>query len=147
MSCTVPQGILVHVFINANSPHSAAQPSSFSHCFQVCGEGGGVEVFLLLAAGVVPRHRMYWRQRNLPLTKLTACQPKEVVSSVSGVAMTSSSERTAIKASKRATAADTAMTIILIGHTMVSRKVGRARDRMIKPGKTEKNEKCGENRP
>ena len=141
MSCTVPQGILVHVFINANSPHSAAQPSSFSHCFQVCGEGGGVEVFLLLAAGVVPRHRMYWRQRNLPLTKLTACQPKEVVSSVSGVAMTSSSERTAIKASKRATAADTAMTIILIGHTMVSRKVGRARDRMIKPGKSEKLKK------
>lgn len=80
-----------------------------------------VEVFFLLfAAGVVPRHRMYWRQRNLPLTKLTTCQPKEVVSSVSGVAMTSSSERTAIKASKRATAADTAMTIILIGHTMVS---------------------------
>ena len=76
--------------------------------------------FLLFAAGVVPRHRMYWRQRNLPLTKLTTCQPKEVVSSVSGVAMTSSSERTAIKASKRATAADTAMTIILIGHTMVS---------------------------
>ena len=75
---------------------------------------------------VVPRHRMYWRQRNLPLTKSTTCQLKEVVaSSVAGGAMTSSSERTAIKASKRATTTDTAMTIILIGHTMVGPSVSQ----------------------
>ena len=70
----------------------------------------------------VPRQRMYWRYRNLPFKKSMVCQARlrgssSFCFSVGGVSF--SSERRAIKANAAATMADTAMTMIRIGHTIV----------------------------
>ena len=81
-------------------------------------------IFSLFALFFVPRQRTYCRHKNFPFIKSTTFQPMLVSSSgfsFSGGAMTcKSSERRAMSASASATITETAMTMILIGHTISS---------------------------